>query len=232
MAMSSGEEDPDVDVAFVMGGFDTDAALARIEKSYLGDVDACYQEALKANPELSGRLRTRIVVGEQGAMRGIAKGPAPELAACVEAKMKTWTLDVPKPRARGAAGGSFRVQFGLRSTSPRVVLLRPSPKLFVSVTREKMIVWSISGEEGTLHDPKWLITGHDAAAMAKVSAALADIVARRWPTGQRPDDGDEIVVQADDALPMSVIAVLFGAVRATPDGKPLFPEILLSMGFQ
>ena len=107
----------------------------------------------------------------------------------------------------------------------------PPIELVVSITRDSIMVWSISGLEGSLQVPKGAIARTDPHAMEHLSTTLAEIVHRRWPQ-QRPDDSRTIIVMADGNIPIQTMAETFGAVRAAADGSALFPDILLSSGFQ
>lgn len=104
-------------------------------------------------------------------------------------------------------------------------------KLVVTMTSRDIVVWSFSGVEGTLTQPKLSVARTDPSAMSNVNATLAEIIRRRWP-GQRPETTREIVVMAERATPMQLVAEVLGAVRALPDGTALFPDILLSTGFE
>lgn len=98
----------------------------------------------------------------------------------------------------------------------------PGPGLrpVVAIAGPKLMLWSISGTEGTRKQPKL-----NAAGAAEIGKALAEIVGRRWPTAKRSDDDRRIVVMADAGTPMQTIAEVLAVVRATSDGKVLFPMI-------
>jgi hypothetical protein len=104
--------------------------------------------------------------------------------------------------------------------------------MIVSITKTQIILWSVSGAEGTLTQPKLAVALASKTAFADLGKALAEIVGRRWPDGKRSLDARQIIVQADGGIRMQVIAEAFGAVRATPDDQELFSEILLSSGFE
>ncbi len=116
--------------------------------------------------------------------------------------------------------------------------LRPQPHpddmplgLFVSITKDRMIVWSITGLEGTLRDPRHVYKP-DATGMTKLTADLTSIVERRWGGRPRPPDTTSIVIQADGATTVQTVAEVFGAVRKDAKGRDLFPDIQLAMGFE
>ncbi len=108
----------------------------------------------------------------------------------------------------------------------------PQPlSMFVSVSPTEILVWSVSGEEGTLRKPKRSIARSSKTAMIDLGATLAEIVHRRWPR-QRGETDRSIVLQADGNTTMQDVADLLGTLRASADGKPLFPDVLLSSGFE
>jgi hypothetical protein len=223
MAVGSGElADPDEDAlevrrVVVGGGPPDDAIVKRIEDAYLADIAAC------ANSEQRGLIRMRFALDAAGAVTGTRiKAPDDAITACLEPRVKRWAF------GKGGRATS-RVAFAVRASDPRIVVVPFAPQLFVTITKDKLLVWSITGEEGTLRDPKATLAPTDSA---KLSAVLAEIVQRRWPYGVRPPDASRIVVMGEYGTPMQTLARVFGAVRATPDGKPLFPDITLSAGFE
>ena len=116
--------------------------------------------------------------------------------------------------------------------------IRPAPHpddmplgLFVSIMKDRMILWSLTALEGTLRDPQYVYRP-DAAGMKKLNADLTSIAERRWGGRPRPPSTTEIVIQADAATKLQTIAEVFGAVRKDAKGRDLFPEIQLAMGFE
>jgi biopolymer transport protein ExbD len=102
-------------------------------------------------------------------------------------------------------------------------------KMIVSLTKDKLILWSITGLEGSLQKPAVATTPDH---VADVQKALAAIVANRWHGGERTPENRRIIVQADGGIPMQTVAAVIAGVRATADGKELFPSVLLSTGFE
>jgi biopolymer transport protein ExbD len=89
-------------------------------------------------------------------------------------------------------------------------------RMVVSVTKDKIVVWSISGTEGTLRRPAQALALDHTADLA---AALAAIAAKH-------QDDHTIVIMCDRALPMQNLAeVLVAALSA-------FPTLWLSTGFE
>ncbi len=117
---------------------------------------------------------------------------------------------------------------------PLVLPDKPGPqdkgvRPVVAITKDKLMLWSLSGKEGTLQKPK-LVVALDRAS--DVQQALAEIVARRWPSGTRGADEHHLLLMADGALPMQALADVMVAVRTGNDGKELFNDLWLSSGFE
>jgi biopolymer transport protein ExbD len=107
----------------------------------------------------------------------------------------------------------------------------PPPEMVVSVTKTRTLVWSISGLEGTQSAPKETFALGPTTS-ADVQGVLAEIVARRYPDGKRPTPAHyRIIIQSDGTNQLGTLAELLGSIRATADGKELFPDVLLSSGF-
>jgi biopolymer transport protein ExbD len=92
--------------------------------------------------------------------------------------------------------------------------------LMLGVTSKNLLLWSISGQEGTLQAPKVTTTRTD-----ELAKALADIATRHAAD-------KDIIVMADEPTPMQAVAEAYAVVRKTADGHDLFPTILLSAGFE
>jgi hypothetical protein len=103
------------------------------------------------------------------------------------------------------------------------------PLMFVSIGQSEVVLWSSSGLEGTYTAPK-LRVPHQGAPAA-IRAALVEIAERRWPRGT-PRTDEAITLQAIGDTSIRYIAEMVAAVRATEDGKPLFPEVIYSPGFE
>ncbi|MBA2538881.1 MAG: biopolymer transporter ExbD [Deltaproteobacteria bacterium] len=101
-----------------------------------------------------------------------------------------------------------------------------TPGMMVSVLEHEILIWSRSGLEGSLAKPKHAIRiGPD--ALHQLTSALSSIAQRWWPA-DRHDPSRVIALQADANVPAQTIAHVIGAVRATADGRPLFPSVALS----
>jgi biopolymer transport protein ExbD len=93
-------------------------------------------------------------------------------------------------------------------------------QLIVSTTKQGMLLWSISGLEGTLEAPKARInrqqTKPDEAPAYDYKAlndALYEIAARRWKGKARAIDTYEIILQSDPDIPYETIVHILDAVR-------------------
>lgn len=99
------------------------------------------------------------------------------------------------------------------------------PKIMVSVKRDEISLWSISGLEGTLANPKLVMKP---GPLDPLRAALAEIVARRFPKESKRS----VIVQADKDVELDTVIAIFGAVRADANGRPLFDDIQLASSFE
>ena len=113
-------------------------------------------------------------------------------------------------------------------------------QLMVSVTKNRMILWSVSGLEGTLQNPK--ITANlvpperasdpPAYEYAKLNAALVEIATRRWAGKKRPAATYEILLQADGDIPYETVITTMDHMRRPmfETGKP--PPIVTMPKFE
>jgi hypothetical protein len=104
----------------------------------------------------------------------------------------------------------------------------------LSVTPTRALLWSISGLEGTLAEPRLELTPAAGGAwLSTVRDTLADIANRRWGGGRpRPDAQKTIIVMVDTSLATSDLVAAIAAVRNDAKGLPLFPDVMLSTGFE
>jgi len=116
------------------------------------------------------------------------------------------------------------------SVDPKKSPDEQSLQIIVSITKTHIALWSVSGLEGTLKDPK--VTASLLAPVKasdpptfdypKLNAALLEIATRRWAGKLRPTSTYEILLQADGDIPYeTVIAVMDNVRRPMPDVKPL-----------
>jgi biopolymer transport protein TolR len=104
-----------------------------------------------------------------------------------------------------------------------------SLQLVVSVTRSSVILWSVTGLEGSLAEPR-ARGGRlpDRAGeqpqfdLAPINQALHEIASRRWRGKLRARDTYEIILQADGEVPYgTIIAAMDALRRKLPEpGKP------------
>jgi biopolymer transport protein TolR len=97
-------------------------------------------------------------------------------------------------------------------------------KLVISVTTENIRVWSITGLEGTLSEPKAVIPRTPAPEDAtgqpiphfdydQLNEALYEIASRRWRGQQRSLPTFQAVLQADGEIPYGTIVAVMDAMR-------------------
>ena len=124
---------------------------------------------------------------------------------------------------------------GVTKSIPLVLPDRADPKhpdptqplgMMVALNNGKLLLWSTSGVEGTLQAPKTVTSPAD------LVKALDEIRTRRWTKAPRSDVDNQIIVMANATDSMQSVAEVLAVVRATPDGRDLFPRILLSTGFE
>lgn len=108
------------------------------------------------------------------------------------------------------------------ATKPTDPKKKPEEQLqiVVSVTRDQIILWSISGLEGTLAEPKAVVRrrpGKKGAApnyeYSKLNDALYEIASRRWKGRVRKCDTYEIILQADGVTPYETVIDVMDTMR-------------------
>jgi len=112
-------------------------------------------------------------------------------------------------------------------------------QLIVSTTKQGMILWSISGLEGTVAAPKARIprlaaTRPDEAPRydyAALNSTLYEIANRRWRGKLRNRDTYEIILQCDPDIPYETVVHIMDAVRrrlpAGAQAKADLPEVTM-----
>jgi biopolymer transport protein ExbD len=98
------------------------------------------------------------------------------------------------------------------------------PGIMVSVLEREIRIWSRSGLEGTLANPKRTIAFDHPHALQQVTATLDEIVQRWW----LPRDLRTVSLQADADVPVQTIAHVIGALRQTADGRVVFSNVALA----
>lgn len=93
----------------------------------------------------------------------------------------------------------------------------------IALSSSALQLFSISGIAGTRAKPALVMKTNPGIDLVQLGRTLAELRARH------PDPADQtMVVIADGTLPIQVVLEVIAAVRATPDGKPLYPDIVLS----
>ena len=88
-----------------VGGLDKQIIRSRV-KTELPKIKACYEQALAADPALTGTVRTQFFISPNGLVADSnASGVDPAVAACVAAVIKA--IEFPKP----AGGGGVQVNY-------------------------------------------------------------------------------------------------------------------------
>ncbi|WP_428261561.1 ExbD/TolR family protein [Haliangium sp.] len=92
-------------------------------------------------------------------------------------------------------------------------------RLVVSITRESILVWSMSGLEGTLAEPKATVPrlreedGVPVYDYDRLNQALVEIATRRWQGKLRKLPTFQALLQADGAIPYGTIIRVMDAMR-------------------
>jgi biopolymer transport protein TolR len=109
-------------------------------------------------------------------------------------------------------------------------------QLMVSVTKNRIILWSVSGLEGTLEVPKAtmaLVAPKNASdpplyEYEKLNKALIEIATRRWKGKLRPTATYEILLQADGDIPYeTVIMTMDHMRRPIPKDVKTLPTVVI-----
>jgi biopolymer transport protein ExbD len=101
-------------------------------------------------------------------------------------------------------------------------------QLVVSATKRQLLVWSVSGLEGTLKEPKAALPRTSAAGEPpaydyhRLNDVLYEIAKRRWGGKARKRDTYEVILQADGDIPYeSIIHIMDNMRRRLPEsGMP------------
>lgn len=101
--------------------------------------------------------------------------------------------------------------------------------LTVSLTDKQLLLWSISGEEGTLEVPSLVIqrdpTKSDEYDFLKLSDKLAEIIERRWPDKIREPMDYDLFLMADGNTPYRIVVELMAATQKTHSGQLQFSTL-------
>jgi biopolymer transport protein ExbD len=205
-----------------MTGFSTKMVKDKIEGTYLDSIATCYKALLAKQPNAGGQLGLTFGIDTTGKTDtpNVTLGEARE--TCVEKAVLEWSFTPPPTQKMSIAmvltldpanGGTVKRE----PDDPLLVAGPPGPvKPIVTITGDEVMLWSVSGEEGTLVEPK--LTSNN---LERLSAALTEIVQRRKLTEKA------IVVMADKKT-----ASMQRVVEVIATVKPLFPEIVFSVGLK
>ncbi len=102
---------------------------------------------------------------------------------------------------------------------------KPAPHVqpAIALSSSELKLFSISGTAGTLAKPALVMKTNPGINLVELGKKLAEL-RTKYPY---PDDQTMVVV-ADGTLPIQAVLEVIAAVRATPEGKPLYPDIVLS----
>ncbi len=102
---------------------------------------------------------------------------------------------------------------------------KPAPHVqpAIALSSSELKLFSISGKAGTLAKPALLMKTNPGIDLVELGRKLAEL-RTKYPY---PDDQTMVVV-ADGTLPIQAVLEVIAAVRSTPEGKALYPDIVLS----
>ncbi len=93
----------------------------------------------------------------------------------------------------------------------------------IALGSSELKLFSISGTAGTLAKPALVMKTNPGIDLVELGRKLAELRTKH------PDPADRtIVVVVDGTLPIQALLEVIAAVRATPEGKPLYPDVVLS----
>jgi biopolymer transport protein ExbD len=235
----------------------TDQVKAKIVSAYARGLRRCAGKDDRSRI----RVPVEVTIDRTGRMTKPKIKAKPAVASCLEGLLVTWRWPVPKdadgepievalsmtleiePMFADVEPGpptnadALRGDMAIRGGADLEPLPAPAPEdrplgMFVSITKDQMLVWSISQLEGTLREPLKRLSLKEPNAIAQLTEVLTGVIERRWSGKPRSPDTLSIVIQADSATTVQWVAEVIGAVRKTKDGKDLFPDIQLSTGFE
>jgi hypothetical protein len=222
--------------------------LRKIQRSYLAGIKRCYKQLLAKQPSAAGKLTLRLTVTATGQVTAPSARGLPAMERCVTDAMASWRFPVPRDTRGTPTEATFETTLRFTSAddpepTPPAVLVQPEPssaplappdqdaaaqdpRIAIAMTKTELVLWSFTGLEGTLQNPKLELARSDASALPKLAAGLDEIVRRRWGTGTRPETTRAIVIVADSATSLQAVADVFGVARTA------FPDLVLASGFE
>jgi hypothetical protein len=143
------------------------------------------------------------------------------LASATRARVKELHVLVLKDNAQ------VSIPVTLPTRAPKPVGLRTQPiRVVVEFRPETLTVWSLSGLEGTYHEPLATVA-RGSNGRAELVSALEGIVERRFGSGREADDRAITVMPMADVDAEEVLDVL-SYVRRSASGRDLFSQINLA----
>lgn len=219
----------------------TDIAKAKISATYLTGLRRCVKSFAEKDATTTSSFTLTLTINESGTgVDAKAMGVTNDAAECIAKQAATWRFPIPKDADRNGVKVAATVAFDItvdettvRENAANAQMMPgesvPAPDpgdalgLVVTITKDELLVWSISGLEGTRKEPRARIPRADAR---KLSALLEDIVKRRWSgTTTRAAYDLDVIVMPEPTTTMQLLAEILGAVRATPSGTSLFPSV-------
>jgi biopolymer transport protein ExbD len=172
--------------------------------------------------------RVKAEGGEPRRTVGIAADPETRydrLFTAVHALVKAGAAPVMLARDGSRVGA---IPIDVPDMAPAAAPSAPVPAedplgMIVAVTPGEMIVFSTSGQEGTLQQPL-LTVPHD--RLADLAQKLTDVAKRRWEGRERSEDDERIVLMFDGKTPASTVVAVMAVARES------FPRLLWSRGFE
>lgn len=216
-----------------------DRIRAALDRSYIPQLARCHDRNRGA---LRGQLRLEMVVGTNGKVSNVALTGADTLHACLRDQIAAWSfapaptrdlgmaiaIELPAFRSPNGSGRVFTKTLGGKQvTVIDSVLIVESPSLVAVHVDDASFAISLDSPDP---EPvaRTMIPRAAATAFADLTSKLVQLVQTRWPHGRAFDIDHEISIGVTDpSTPVQLLAELMGAVRVSPDGFPLFPEIRL-----
>jgi biopolymer transport protein ExbD len=160
--------------------------------------------AVKALPDRHARV---IVAAEAGL-------PFATVFGVLEAIAKGGLADIALAGSQRGAAMMVPLHIGSDSAADPLGLV-------LQVTQKKLLLWSLSGQEGTQQSPLYAhpLDGN----FAELTAKLADLVTRRFPSARQPAEL-RIIVMIDPGQSAQVMLDTLAAASGQ------FPDVALSIG--
>lgn len=113
-------------------------------------------------------------------------------------------------------------------------------QIMVSITTNRMLLWSASGLEGTLKTPKMasgLVAEKSTSSKrvydyAKLNKALIEIATRRWAGKIRPRNTYEILLQADGDISYETVIEVMDHMRRPIDSTTIGQKVVTMPKFE